>query len=337
MNVAPAAAHPDVEPAVGSAEWVELYGLSAVKTNRVAQLHAGRRNDKVWSIEADLGDFYGFDFRDEFPGRWVDVGIAEASLIGVAAGLALRGKIPMVNTFASFALMRACEQVRLDICYHKANVKIFGTFGGLQSGFSGPTHHAIEDLAIARALPGMTVIAPADAIATYHATLAAIDWPGPVCLRLAVDVTQQVYGEDCPFTIGKGNQLRDGDDLTLVAAGLTVVAEALKAADLLADRGLRARVIDLHTLKPVDKEILVKAARETGLIVTVEEHNIYGGLGGAVAEALAEEHPVPMRILGVPDSYAEVLGTHAEHLARYGLDATGIAAVAQQAHARHKR
>lgn len=316
---------------VGSPAWVDRHGLSAVMTCRLAQLELARSDPRFFSLEADLGDFGGFPFRDEFPERYLDFGIAEASMIGAAGGLALRGKIPLINTFASFALMRACEQVRLDLCYHKANAKIFGTFAGLQAGFSGPTHHSIEDVAIARSLPNMTVIAPADAIAAYRATLAAGRHSGPVFVRLAVDVTAQVYGEDCPFEIGKGNVLRDGSDLTLVAAGLTVVAEALAAADLLAQDGIHARVLDLHTIKPIDRELLARAARETGLLVTVEEHSIYGGLGGAVAEAVAEEAPARMRILGVPDAYAEAVAPHKEHLRRYGLDAAGIAAAAREA------
>ncbi|MEA2692153.1 MAG: transketolase [Acidobacteriota bacterium] len=316
---------------VGSHEWIAKYGLSAVETCRLAQLELARRDERFFSLEADLGDFGGFAFRDEFRDRYLDFGIAEASLVGAAAGLALRGKIPLINTFASFALMRACEQVRLDLCYHNANAKIFGTFAGLQAGFSGPTHHSIEDIAIARAFPNMTVIAPADAVAAYWATLAAGFHPGPVYIRLAVDVTEQVYGEDCPFTIGKGNVLRDGDDLTLVASGLTMVAEAKKAADLLAKDGISARVIDLHTIKPIDRELLGRAARETGLLITLEEHTVFGGLGGAVAEAIAEEHPAWVKILGIPDAYCEQVGPYAAHLHRYGLDAEGVAATARQA------
>jgi transketolase len=316
---------------VGSTAWVEKYGLSAVETCRLAQLELARQDERFFSLEADLGDFCGFPFRDEFPDRYIDFGIAEASMVGAAGGLALRGKIPLINTFASFGLMRACEQVRLDLCYHKANAKIFGTFAGLQAGFSGPTHHSIEDVAIARAFPNMTVIAPADAVSAYWATLAAGHYPGPVFIRLAVDVTAQVYGEDCTFEIGKGNTLRDGKDLTIVASGLTVVAEALAAADLLAKDGIQARVLDLHTIKPIDRELLAKAARETGLIVTVEEHTVFGGLGGAVAEAVAEDAPVPMRILGIPDAYAEYVGPYTEHLRRYGIDAAGIAESARKA------
>jgi transketolase len=324
------------EPAVGSPEWVARHGLSAVETCRLAQRELARRDERFFSLEADLGDFGGFPFRDEFPGRYLDFGIAEASMVGAAAGLALRGKIPLVNTFATFALMRACEQVRLDLCYHRANAKIFGSFAGLQAGFSGPTHHAIEDLAVARSLPNLTVIAPADAIAAYHATLAAGAHAGPVYIRLAMDATPQVYAERCPFEIGKGVVLRAGSDLTLVAAGLTVVAEALAAAELLAGDGIGARVIDLHTLKPLDRELLARAAAETGLVVTVEEHSRFGGLGGAVAEALGEDCPVPMRILGLPDAYCEQVGPHSEHLRRYGLDAAGIAAAAGRALASKK-
>lgn len=315
----------------GSAEWLERHGRSCVFLNRLAQLEAGRANPRVVSIEADLGDFYGFDFRDEMPDRWFDFGIAEASMIGAAAGLARRGFVPMVNTFASFALMRAAEQVRLDVCYHHANVKIFGTFAGLQSSFSGPSHHSIEDLAIARCLPGMTVLVPADPVSVYRLTLAAVEHPGPVFVRLAMDASEPVYGEDDTFPIGRGKLLREGGDLTLVAAGLTIVPNALAAAGLLADRGIEARVVDMYSLKPIDRDLLVESARRTGLVVTVEEHTVLGGLGGAVAEVLSAEHPVPMKILGVPDRYCEELGSHAEHLERYGLDPEGIARSAREA------
>ncbi|HTQ80581.1 MAG TPA: transketolase C-terminal domain-containing protein [Thermoanaerobaculia bacterium] len=331
MSAPLTAAPVDSDLKVGSAEWVKRYGLSAVETCRLAQLDLARRDKRFFSLEADLGDFGGFPFRDEFPDRYLDFGIAEASLIGAAGGLALRGKIPLINTFASFALMRACEQVRLDLCYHKANAKIFGTFAGLQAGFSGPTHHSIEDIAIARSFPNMAVICPADAISSYWATIAAGEHTGPVFIRLAVDVTAQVYGEDCPFTFGKGNVLRQGGDLTLAASGLTVVAQALEAADLLAKEGIDARVLDIHTVKPIDKDLLAQAARETGLILTVEEHSIFGGFGGAVAEAVAETEPVPVKILGIPDAYAEYVGPYEEHLRRYGLDAAGIVAAAKKA------
>jgi len=315
----------------GSAEWIDRHGLSPVMACRLGQLALARRKPEVFAVEADLGDFFGFPFRDEFPDRYVDVGIAEASLIGVAAGLAMRGKVPYVNTFASFALMRACEQVRLEICYHDLPVKIAGNFAGLQSGASGPTHHCLADVAIARAFPNMTVVAPGDAVAMYHLTMAAGEWPGPVFLRMGMDDVPQVYGPDASFEIGEGIVLREGSDLTLVASGPRIVAEAVEAGEVLAAEGVDARVIDLHTIKPIDRELLVAAARETGLVITVEEHSIHGGMGSAVAEVLSETHPVPMRILGVPDTFCEALGTHDEHLRRYELDAEGIVASALSA------
>lgn len=310
----------------GSAAWIERHGLDSIMTSRLAQLELARRDERVFSVEGDLGDCGGFPFRDEFPGRYFDVGIAEASMVGVAAGLALRGKVPFLNTFCTFVLMRSCEQVRNELCYHNLDVKIAGTFGGIQSPFSGPTHHAIEDIAVARSLPNMTVLVPADAVAAYHATLAAADWPGPVFIRLGVAANPQVYGEECRFEIGKGYVLRDGGDVTLVAAGLTMVSETLAAADRLAADGIGARVIDMPSIKPIDRELLARAARETPLVVTVEEHSVFGGLGSAVAEVIAEEHPVRMKILGVPDTYCEHLGTHFEQMRRYGLDAESIVA-----------
>lgn len=235
---------------------------------------------------------------------------AEASLIGAAGGLALAGKIPLVNLPSSAALIRACEQIRLDLCYHHANAKLFAASEG-----------AIEDLAVARSLPNLTVIVPADATAAYQATLAAGAHPGPVYIRLArlgQSTTPQVYDAGCQLQIGRGNVLRDGSDLTLVAAGFGVVTEALAAAELLRRDGIDARVIDLHTIKPIDRALLKQAAEETGLILTIEEHPVRGGLGGAVAEVLGDECPVPMRILGISDACREV-------------DAAGIAAGARQA------
>ncbi|HKH44172.1 MAG TPA: transketolase C-terminal domain-containing protein, partial [Thermoanaerobaculia bacterium] len=265
------------------------------------------------------GDVGGFPFRSELPERYIAWSGAEASLIGAAGGLALAGKIPLVNLFSSFALIRACEQVRLDLCYHHANAKLFGSIDG-----------TIEDLALARSIPNLTVIVPADATAAYHATLAAGAHAGPVYVRLARSATRQVYRQDCRLTVGQGIVLRDGSDLTLVAVG-SMVAEALAAAELLRRDGIDARVIDLHTVKPVDRALLKQAAEETGLIITIEEHPVRGGLGGAVAEALGDEYPVLMRILGIPDACREQAGTQEEHLRCCGLDAPGIAASARRA------
>jgi len=279
-------------------------GLTAVAACRLAQGELTGNDARFFVLEG---------------GAWAG---AEASLIGAAGGLALAGKIPLVNLLSSAALIRACEQVRLDLCYHRANAKLFATSEG-----------SIEDLAVARSLPNLTVIAPADATAAYQATLAAGAHSGPVYIRLAglaQNTTPQVYGADFQFKIGQGIVLRDGSDLTLVAAG-RVVAEALAAAELLRRDGIDARVIDLHTLKPIDRALLKQAAEETGLILTIEEHPVRGGLGGAVAEVLGDEYPVPMRILGISDTCREPGGTLEERLRFFGLDAPGIAASARQA------
>jgi len=310
----------------GSPQLVAHPGLTAAAACRLAQCDLARDDPRFFSLEANPGDAGGFPFRAEFPERYLAWSGGEASLIGAAGGMALAGKIPLVNLFSSFALIRACEQVRLDLCYHHANAKLFGSIEGPETGLP-----EIEDLALARSLPNMTVIAPADATAAYHATLAAGAHAGPVYIRLTRTAAPQVYGRGCEFKIGRGIVLRDGSDLTLVAAGLGMVAEALAAAELLRRDGIDARVIDLHTVKPVDRALLKQAAEETGLIVTIEEHPVRGGLGGAVAEVLGDECPVPMRILGIPDACREQPGTQEEHLRRCGLDASGIAASARRA------
>ncbi|GAB2789332.1 transketolase family protein [Amycolatopsis magusensis] len=312
--------------APGSADWVRRHGLSAIDTCRLAQLHAADADNRITSIEGDLGDCGGDAFAERHPERWYDFGIAEANLVGAAAGMASRGKIPFVNTFGGFALTRACEQVRLELAYHQSNVKIAGTFTGIVAGFSGPTHHCGEDLAIARAMPGMVVLAPADAVAAYQLTLAAARWQGPVYVRLGIDPTDQVYDDSASFSIGGSTVLREGEDVTIVAAGLTSVATAVAAADSLRSQDIRARVVDLYSIKPVDREVLVESARRTGLIVTVEEHSTIGGVGATVAEVVAAEAPVPVRMLGMPDEYAHEIGSYETQLRRCGLDVDSVTA-----------
>jgi transketolase len=314
-----------------SPAWVAGDGLTAAAACRLAQCELARHDARFFSLEANPADASGFPFRAEFPERYLPWTVAEASLIGAGGGLALAGKIPLINLFSSWALLRASEQVRLDLCYHRANAKLFASIEGPEAGLPAPAQSSIADLAVARGLPNMTVIAPADATAAYHATLAAGAHAGPVYVRLARHATARVYGAGCRIEIGRGIVLRDGGDLTLVAAGLAVVAEALAAAELLRRDGIDARVIDLHTVKPVDRALLKQAAEETGLVITIEEHPVRGGLGGAVAEALCDDHPVPMRILGIPDACREQAGTQEEHLRRCGLDAPGIAASARRA------
>ena len=293
----------------------EAYG------NALAQYGA---DERIVVLDADLSKSTKTDtFKKVFPERHFNMGIAEADMMCVAAGLATCGKIVFASTFAIFASERACEQIRNSICYPKLNVKICATHAGLTVGEDGASHQCLEDLAVMRALPNMTVISTCDEIETNRAIKAAIDYNGPVYIRLGRLGVEAVHGEDFKFEIGKGVTVRDGKDVTLVATGL-MVQESLKAADILAERGIDARVVDIHTIKPIDKDLLVKCAKETGLIVTVEEHNIAGGLGGAVCEALSENYPCKVKMIGVQEKYGKS-GTPAALLEKYGLTAQQIA------------
>jgi transketolase len=316
-------------PAVGSPEWISNYTLSSRTACRKAQLDLARTDARVFSVEGDLG-LYNVPFHREFPDRFLQIGIAEADLVGTAVGLAMCGKVPFVNTFASFVSMRACEQVRLAVVYQRANVKLVGYLAGLSSGFAGPTHHCIEDLAILRALPGLVILSPADSVETVKATYAAAAYDGPVYLRVGRAETPQVYFSDYELTIGKAVVLAEGDDVALVATGNQMVAEAVAAARELADAGTGARVLNVHTIKPLDREAILAAAA-TGAVVTVEDHNTLGGLGGAVAELLAAEAPVPLERVGVKDRFCEVVGPVEGMLTLYGLDAAAIVAAARRA------
>ncbi len=293
-----------------------------------ALVELGRRNPKVVSLNADCaGMFFLGDFAREFPRRAFNLGIAEQNMIGIAAGLASAGLIPFCCGLAPFVSMRACEQVRTDCGYTNFNVKIAVLYGGLTQPVGGSTHHATEDLAILRAMPNLTVIAPADARETYLATLAAASHPGPVYLRLGGrDPEPVVYQDDYDFAIGKAVTLREGSDLTIAATG-PMVLFALWAAEALAAEGVQARVLDVHTVKPLDQAAIVRAAQETGRILTVEEHNVLGGLGGAVAEVVVQHCPVPMKMVGIPDLYASV-GPLYPLRAKYGLSWEGVAAQA---------
>ncbi|NLC07671.1 MAG: transketolase family protein [Syntrophomonadaceae bacterium] len=263
------------------------------------------------------------EFAKVFPERFFQVGIAEQNLMGTAAGLALAGKIPFASTFAVFATGRAFDQIRNSIAYTGLPVRIAATHAGISVGEDGGSHQSIEDVALMRVLPQMTVIVPADARETEKAVEALLTWEGPAYLRLGRLAVPTVYEEDCPFTIGEAVQLREGSAATIIANGL-MVSEALQAAELLAQEGQLVRVINMHTVKPLDKAAVIKAARETGAIVTAEEHSIIGGLGSAVAEVLVEEYPVPMRRVGVPDCFGES-GEPRQLLEKYGLTARHLA------------
>jgi transketolase len=261
-------------------------------------------------------------FRKEYPQRTINVGIAEQNMIGVSAGLANGGKIPFVCGASCFLTARALEQIKADVAYSQANVKLCGMSSGVAYGELGPTHHSIEDMAWLRAIANLTVIVPADPVETEWAVHAAWRFEGPVFLRISRMPVPIVHAKDYRFEIGRATRLREGNDVTLIANGV-MVSRALDAAILLADIGIAARVLNMSTVRPLDREAIIEAATQTGRIVTVEEHTIYGGLGGAVAEVVATTNPVPMRILGVPGVFAPT-GSAQWLLDHFGLTAEGI-------------
>lgn len=289
-----------------------------------ALVELGKEADNLVVLDADLASATKTGvFQKAFPDRHIDCGIAESNMMGIAAGLASTGKVPFVSTFAMFAAGRAFEQIRNSVGYPHLNVKIGATHAGISVGEDGATHQCNEDLALMRVIPGMVVVNPADDIEAKAAVKAAYAHEGPVYLRfgrLAVPVIND--NPDYKFELGKGVTLKDGKDLTLVATGLCV-SGALEAAKKLAEDGIDARVINIHTIKPLDADLIVKAAAETGKIVTIEEHSVIGGLGGAVAEALSEKCPTKLLRIGVEDVFGES-GPATQLLEKYGLDAAGI-------------
>lgn len=280
-------------------------------------------------LDADLsGSTKTKEFAKVAPERFFNCGIAEADMIGVACGLAACGKVPFASSFAVFAAGRAFEQIRNSVCYGKQNVKIAATHAGITVGEDGGTHQAIEDIAIMRSLPGMTVIVPSDWVQTLWAVRAAAEYKGPVYLRLGRLAAPQVYDEGQQFNWGRGIMARPGRDVVIFACGM-MVAEALAAAELLAQDGIEAAVADIHTVKPLDKELVLEQARLCGAALCVEEHNVIGGLGSAVAETLAEAGTgLPFVRLGLQDQFGQS-GKPAELLRHYGLDAASIAAQAR--------
>ena len=275
-------------------------------------------------LDADLANATKTNsFQKVFPDRHIDCGIAECNMMGIAAGLATVGKIPFASTFAMFASGRAYEQVRNSIGYPHLNVKIGATHAGITVGEDGASHQCLEDMALMRAIPGMVVINPSDAVEARAAVQAAIEYVGPVYLRFGRAAVPIINDrEDYKFEIGKGGILREGSDVTIVATGICV-SSALEAADKLAADGISAEVINIHTIKPLDTELIVNSAKKTGKVVTAEEHTIIGGLGGAVCEALSEKAPTPVLRIGINDVFGES-GTAAELVAKYGLDGEGI-------------
>lgn len=280
-------------------------------------------DEKIVVLDADLSKSTKTDtFKKVYPERFINCGIAEADMMCVAAGLASCGKIAFASTFAMFAAGRAFEQVRNSIGYTKLNVKIGATHAGISVGEDGASHQCLEDIALMRTIPGMVVINPADDIEAQLAVKAAIEHDGPVYMRFGRLAVEDVNGEDYKFELGKGVQLKDGNDVSIIATGL-MVQEALKAADMLKEEGINARVINIHTIKPIDEEIITKAAKETGAIVTAEEHYIMGGLGSAVTEVVCANAPCPVKIIGT-DRYGKS-GKPNELFKEYGLTAENIA------------
>ncbi len=289
----------------------------------------GAADPRVVVLDADVSrSTQTCEFARRFPERFFNMGIAEPNMVDVAAGLALEGKVAFANTFAFLLALRAAEQIRTQVCMTRANVKLCGAFGGLSDSFDGPSHQSVSDLATMRALPGLTVIVAADASATRKFVPLIGQYPGPVFLRLARGDVPLVFDDSYSPEIGRGVLVRDGSDVSLIASG-AVLRRVLCAAESLSGEGISSRVIEIHTLKPFDNDMLERAARETGCIVTVEEHSVIGGLGGAVAEAVSERYPVPLLRVGVRDTFAAT-GGYDELLDKYGLGVDAIVAMARR-------
>ncbi len=288
---------------------------------------------RIVVLDADLSKSTKTEsFKKMYPERFINMGIAEGNMMSTAAGLSTCGKIVFASSFAMFAAGRAFEQVRNSIGYPHLNVKIGATHAGISVGEDGATHQCLEDIGIMRTIPGMTIINPADATESRLAVKAAIDYEGPVYLRFGRLAVPTIFGDDYKFEWGKGVQLKDGSDVTIIATGL-MVPNAIEAAAALAETGISARVINIHTIKPIDEDIIIKAAKETGAIVTAEEHNIIGGLGSAVAEVLAENCPTPTERVGTRDVFGRS-GVPAVLLEMYGLDTKTIVEKAKKVIAR---
>ncbi len=299
----------------------------------VGLLKAGQADKRVVAMTADLKGSLKMDaFAAEFPERFVQCGIAEANMVGAAAGLAITGKIPFIGSFAEFVTGRVYDQIRQEVAYGNTNVKIASSHAGITLGEDGATHQTMEDIALMRALPGMVVLNPCDFNQTVQATIAAAKYEGPVYLRFGRPSVPNFTDENEPFEIGKALVMNEGKDVTLIATGHTVW-EALQAAEALEAEGISAEVIDIATIKPLDEEAIVASASKTGCIVVAEEHNAFGGLGEAVAGVLAAQRPTPVEFVNGGDRFGQS-GTPSALMAAYGLDAPHIAEAAKKAIAR---
>lgn len=293
----------------------EAYGKALVKL--------GKMNDDVVVLDADLSKSTKTnDFLKAYPNRFFNMGIAEQNLVGAACGLAAAGKVPFASTFAMFATGRAFEVIRNSVCYPKLNVKIAATHAGITVGEDGGSHQSVEDISLMRSIPNITVVVPADGIEAEKMIFAAAEFDGPMYIRLGRSAVPTIFEEDYNFEIGKGVVLRDGNDATIIACGI-MVNEALIAADMLKEENINARVINMSTIKPIDTDLIIKAAKETKAIVTAEEHSVIGGLGSAVSEVVSESNPIIVKKVGMNDCFGES-GTPSELLEKYGLTAKNI-------------
>lgn len=305
-------------------DWINMrlaYGQALVEL--------GRTYPDVVVLSADVSNSdHSYMFEEAFPDRFFNVGIAEQCLVDVAVGLASGGKIPLANTFSFLFATRALEMVRTHLCYGRANVKLMGAYSGLSDSFDGPTHHSITDIAIMRSLPNMTIVVPSDPVSLRKLLPQVVEWQGPVFMRLTRNEAPVLFDEDYSPRIGKAIVLRQGTDLSLVGTGMMLV-RCLKAAEALSKDGIETRVIDMHTIKPLDTQCILKAAKETGAIVTVEEHSIIGGLGAAVAEVVTESYPIPVRRIGIADQFTET-GPYHDLLDFYGMSQKEIVQAARK-------
>lgn len=298
-----------------------------------AMIALAKENPRIVDLEADLTGAHGMKpFKAAYPDRSFNVGIAEANMVGVAAGLSACGKIPFVHSFATFASRRCFDQIAVSVCYAGLNVKIVGSDPGVGAELNGGTHMALEDMGIMRTLPGMTIFEPTDSVQLRKALPAVARHEGPVYIRLFRRKAEKVFDDDYVFTLGKADLLREGSDVTIIASGVCV-ANALQAAEVLAAEGVSARVLNMHTLKPVDAEAVLRAAEETGAVVTAENHSVIGGLGSAVAEVLAEGRPVPLERVGVKDHFGQV-GKAPYLMGVFGIAPADVARAARKALAR---
>lgn len=280
-----------------------------------ALVELGRKNENIVVLDADLATATKtIDFAKEFPNRFFDIGIAEADMIGTAAGMSICGKVPFASTFAVFAAGRAYDQIRSSVCYPNLNVKICATHAGITVGEDGATHQMIEDIALMRVLPNMKVFCPSDDIQTKWLIKEIANLNGPCYVRLCRLATPEIYDIDQKFEIGKMVQIGEGEDATIFATGVTV-SEAIKAKKVLKENGINVRVVDVHTIKPLDEETIIKCAKETKKLICVEDHNILGGLGSAIAEVLTEKYPVKLERMGIKDTFGK--SGKAEELLKY--------------------